>query len=78
MPFFCDIDYRTNELSQKPGGFVVQVTRQDGKRISYPNVKNPKMYIEVALRSGAKEAHVIGRNGDFDFNKFEIKDEDED
>lgn len=37
--------YRTNRLSQQPGGKEVTVTMRDGLRLRYDKVKNPVLYI---------------------------------
>ena len=72
--FFCDLDRRTNPLSLIPGGFVVAVRGKNNRVVNYPNVKNTKMYIDKALEEGALEAWVVGKNEDFDFNRFEAED----
>jgi hypothetical protein len=39
-------NYRTNELSLKPGGHEVTVIHQGGKSFVYDKVKRPGMYIK--------------------------------
>jgi hypothetical protein len=38
--------YRTNELTNKPGGVTVMVEYKSGKTISQPRVKYPTAYIK--------------------------------
>lgn len=44
-------EYRTNDLSHKPGGVTIEVERVDGKRFEYTNVKNPNAYMSVLMRN---------------------------
>ena len=39
-------NYRKSELSITPGGAVVKVIYNDGKRLVYDKIKNPAAYIE--------------------------------
>lgn len=37
--------FRTNPLAKKPGGSTVTVTKSDGKKLDYTNVKYPEKYL---------------------------------
>jgi hypothetical protein len=41
-------EYRTNQLSLKPGGSIVTIVMKTGQRLDYENVKNPDAYIRKA------------------------------
>lgn len=42
--------FRTNELSLRPGGYVVSVIYSDGSKRVYENVHNPKAYIRAITK----------------------------
>jgi hypothetical protein len=44
--------FRTNELSLKPGGYTVTVVYSNGDKRIYNNVKNPGAYIGSITKSG--------------------------
>ena len=41
--------FRKNELSVKPGGYIVEVEYHDGRRFEYDKVKYPNAYIKKLL-----------------------------
>lgn len=43
--------WRTNPLSQTPGGFFVKVVYKDGSSRIYDNVKNVEAYITYIIRN---------------------------
>lgn len=45
MVFKVGDQYRTSELSLRPGGYTVIVTYNDGRIYEYDKVKNPHAYI---------------------------------
>jgi hypothetical protein len=45
MGFKVGDQYRTNEMSLRPGGETVVVTYNDGRVYEYDKVKNPYAYI---------------------------------
>jgi len=47
MAFVVGDQYRTNELSLVPGGYVVCVRKSDGKVLEYDKIKKPYSYIRV-------------------------------
>lgn len=49
--FFVGDPFRENELSLKPGGYVVTIKYSNGKVYSYNRVKDPKSFIEKALQN---------------------------
>lgn len=42
--------FRTNDLSLKPGGSSVSVIYQDGSQKIYTKVKNPKAYVQAITK----------------------------
>ena len=42
--------YRTNELSFRPGGYTVIVQETSGRRFEYDKIKYPGRYIAAAKR----------------------------
>lgn len=51
--------FRTNELSFRPGGYNVIVVYKDGKIREYDKVKYPKRYIDKILKNPqVMEAYV--------------------
>ena len=44
-----DSEYRTNQLSLKPGGTIIIVEYLDGRIMKYDNVKNAGAYIRKVL-----------------------------
>jgi len=51
MGFKVGQKYRKNELSFKPGGYIVEVQMKNGRRFSYDKIKYPRRYIEIAKRN---------------------------
>ena len=54
-------EFRTNPLSNKPGGSTVRVTFKDGSWRDYDKVKHPKSFIKKILEiaSDVKSAVVL-------------------
>jgi hypothetical protein len=51
--------FRTNELSLKPGGSSVSVISSDGSQKIYTKVKNPKAYVQSILNRDPSVAKVL-------------------
>lgn len=43
--------YRTNELSLKPGGFSVKVIHENGRSFVYDKIKSPASYVAYISRT---------------------------
>jgi hypothetical protein len=43
--------YRTNELSLKPGGFNVKVIHENGRSFVYDKIKSPASYVAYISRT---------------------------
>ena len=57
---YVNDEFRTNELSFKPGGYTVKVLYKDGSIRVYDKVKYPGKYIDKARSNPAvKDAFVI-------------------
>jgi len=46
--FKVNPEYRTNLLSNRPGGSTVTIVMANGQRLVYENIKNPSAYIKKA------------------------------
>lgn len=50
--------FRTNDLSLKPGGYEVTVIHENGKIFIYDKIKNPGMYIK-SISAKSKNGPIV-------------------
>ena len=51
-------EFRTNPLSQRPGGRVVRVTFKNGSHRDYDKIKHPESFIKKIWEIGNDIAHT--------------------
>ena len=54
MGYKVQDEYRTNDLSLRPGGVIICVQQLDGRVLEYDKVKNPFGYIRTLRKGGSK------------------------
>lgn len=54
-------EFRTNPLSEVPGGSIIEIVYKDGRNMVYDKIKSPAAYIAKLNLSEIKQLFINGR-----------------